>query len=161
MAAANADLITKPSFGTVISKELDKFQLWAKYSDELDFSPFNHEKYGQLLAHSLSDRLEHLSINGECGTERVKAMLLTGKVSFILDANGNFRPPANNPVRTVQQSESTGESCSNKGMVVGSGYYANCSNNLLEAIQRSSKLFDSVMDSGAMNQNEVSFSAVA
>ena len=47
------------------------------------------------------------------------------------------------------------------GMVVGSGLDSNCSDKLLEAIQRSSKLFDSVMDSGATNQNSASFSVAA
>ncbi len=40
-------------------------------------------------------------------------------------------------------------------MVVGSGLDSNCSDKLLEAIQRSSKLFDSVMDTSADNQNSL------
>jgi len=44
---------------------------------------------------------------------------------------------------------------SGRSVVVGSGLNANCSDKLLEAIQRSSKLFDSVMDSSANNQNSL------
>lgn len=91
MATANADLVNRPSFGTTVSTDLQRTQIWADYS-ETEFRTFDHSRYGERLVHALSDRLESLSINDQRGEENIRAILMTGKASFIVDSQGKFNP---------------------------------------------------------------------
>jgi hypothetical protein len=64
-----------------------------------------------------------------------------------------------NPVTAPPSSRPISEFLKGR-LVVGSGLDANCSDKLIEAIQRSSKLFDSVMASEIINRYPLKYSKI-
>lgn len=92
LATANADLVTRPTFGSAISANDTAVRLWASQDQTLEFAPYNAEKFGEALAAALRDRFGYLAVDAERDPKEVEALVRSGRVSFLFDNAGAFRP---------------------------------------------------------------------
>lgn len=91
-AMANEDLLTRPVFGTVISKDEPKrVQIWGEPAVIIKHKKFTPETYGPLLAFALRDMLSSIDIDGDRDPESLKSKLMTGRYSFIYNEDKAFR----------------------------------------------------------------------
>jgi hypothetical protein len=92
LACANSDLLNRPVFGTAYSARDDTVRLFAEHEDRPAFGPFDPAKFGEMFAFAMRDRMAHLAVGGERNPVKVEALIRSGKVRFLLDEKGDFRP---------------------------------------------------------------------
>lgn len=92
-AVANADLKSRPSFGTLVADSKHTLII-ARTPAKIDLPEFDPEKFGHALAFALSDRVAAgaIEIDGTRDPEAVHASICTGRVQFLADDEGKFRP---------------------------------------------------------------------
>ncbi len=92
LAAANADLINRPRFGSRIGKLSDGIHLWAQHDGPPEFAPFEAKNVGARLAFLLRDHLPGLMVAGVRDKEQLRELINAGKVTYLWDHDGNFKP---------------------------------------------------------------------
>jgi hypothetical protein len=91
LAVANMDLKNRPVFGTALSKEAPhNVRLWVEADPQPAFNDFDPPRFGRIMAFALRDLLDRLEIAGDRGADKIRAHLLTGRVTFIGDEHGRF-----------------------------------------------------------------------
>lgn len=91
LGVANSDLINRPAFGTLVLKTRpERVHLWTKHDEIPVFKPLNMEKLGSAMDYVLHGHLAGIAIDGEREPEKVRAILRTGKASFLFDDKGGF-----------------------------------------------------------------------
>ena len=90
MAVANDDLVTRPWFATNVSLSSAYVQIIGKFDTEIDFLEFDPRKYGAVLYYVLRDTIEYLVVDGDRDAERIKAIMLSGNISFLFNNNKEF-----------------------------------------------------------------------
>jgi hypothetical protein len=93
LGCANDDLLNRPIFGTAYSPMTDAVRLYAEHDETPEFATFDPTKFGAMFAYTLRERMDHLAIDGESDPAKVEALVRSGAVRFLLDEQGQFRPP--------------------------------------------------------------------
>ncbi len=135
---ADSPTLIKTYEAKVTELEYEKASLSGKLAETTD-EPLDFENTFQTAFHFIGNP-HRMWVSGDIGDKRL-VLKLTFDGQLPYRRNVGFQTAALAlPFKVLR-----GFNDPKSGMVVGGGYSANCSDKLIEAIQRSSKLFDSVM----------------
>lgn len=92
-AVANSDLITRPSFGTLVADSKHTL-IFARTPAKIDLPDFEPKKFGEALAFAVRDWVAAgaIEVDGTRDPRAVHAAICTGRVQFLADEDGKFRP---------------------------------------------------------------------
>lgn len=91
LAWVNDALLNRPVFGTVYSAPEDAIRIYAERDAGLEFAELDWGKFGEMLAYTLRERMDRLTVAGEHDPAKVQALIRTGRVSFLFNQDGQFR----------------------------------------------------------------------
>jgi hypothetical protein len=92
-AVANSDLISRPTFGTLVSEGKHSL-IYAQTPAKIELPDFDPKKFGEALAFAVRDRVAAgaIEVDGTRDQKAVHAAICTGRVQFLADEDGKFRP---------------------------------------------------------------------